>query len=60
MAASRTVYLTVRVDLYNPNVNEITDDDVEEVISEIDYEFKNYQDYEVETEICGQNYEGDI
>ncbi len=57
MAASRTVYLTVRVDLYNPNVNEITDDDVEEVISEIDYEFKNYQDYEIETEICGQNYE---
>ncbi len=55
MAASRTVYLTVRVDLYNPNVNEITDDDVEEVISEIDYEFQNYQDYEIETEICGTN-----
>ncbi len=55
MAASRTIYLTVRVDLYNPNVNEITDDDVEEVISEMDYEFKNYQDYEVETEICGRN-----
>lgn len=55
MAASRTVYLTVRVDLYNPNVNEITDDDVEDVISEIDYEFKNYQDYEIETEICGMN-----
>ncbi len=55
MTASRTIYLTVRVDLYNPNVNEITDDDVEEVISEMDYEFKNYQDYEVETEICGRN-----
>ncbi len=55
MAASRTIYLTVRVDLYNPNVNEITDDDVEEVISDMDYEFKNYQDYEVETEICGRN-----
>ncbi len=55
MAASRTVYLTVRIDLYNPNINEITDDDVEKVISEIDYEFKKYQDYEVETEICGRN-----
>ena len=40
--AIRTIYLTVRLDLSNPDVNEITDDDVEEIVSEVDYEFRNY------------------
>ena len=48
--ATRTIYLTVRLDLSNPDVDEITDDDVEEIVSEVDYE--------IESEICGQNDEG--
>ena len=56
--AIRTIYLTVRLDLSNPDVNEITDDDVEEIVSEVDYEFRNYGNYEIESEICGQNDEG--
>ena len=56
--ATRTIYLTVRLDLCNPDVNEITDQDVDEIVSEVDYEFRNYGNYEIETEICGRNDEG--
>ena len=47
--------LTVRLDIDNPKVDEITDEEVDEIISEIDYEFKKYGDYEIDTEICGRN-----
>ena len=50
--ATRTIYLTVRLDIDNPKVDEI--------ISEVDYEFKNYGDYEIDTEICGKNDEGGL
>lgn len=53
--ATRTIYLTVRLDIDNPKVEEITDEDVEEIIDEMYYEFKNYGDYAIDTEICGQN-----
>ena len=53
--ASKTVYLTVRVNIYNPNVEEITDDDAQNVVSNLDYEFQYYKDYEMQTEICGIN-----
>ena len=56
--ATRTIYLTVRLDLSNPDVDEITDDDVEEIVSEVDYEFRNYGNYEIESEICRHNDEG--
>ena len=55
MPASKTIYLTVRVDIFNPNVVEITDDEVQEVVSNLDYEFQNYKDYEMQTEICSIN-----
>lgn len=58
--ASKTIYLTVRLDIYNPNTEEITDEDVDEIVSEVDYEFKNYKEYEIDTEICGRNDEGGI
>ncbi len=29
-------------------------------IYEVDYEFKNYGDYEIDTEICGKNDEGGL
>lgn len=53
--ATRTIYLTVRLDIDNPKVDEITDDDIEDIVSEIDYEFKKYKDYAIETEICDRN-----
>ena len=53
--ATRTIYLTERLDIDNPKVEEITDEDVEDIVSEIDYEFKQYEDYAIETEICGLN-----
>ena len=53
--AKRTINLTVRLDIDNPKVDEITDEEVDEIISEIDYEFKKYGDYEIDTEICGRN-----
>ena len=40
--ATRTIYLTVRLDLCNPDVDEIPDEDVDEIVREVDYEFKNY------------------
>ncbi|MCS2721900.1 hypothetical protein NXW08_00315 [Bacteroides uniformis] len=55
---SKTVYLTVRLDICNPNTEEITEEDIDEIVSEVDYEFKNYGDYEIDTEICGRNDEG--
>lgn len=58
--ATRTIYLTVRLDIDNPKGDEIADEEVDEIISEVDYEFKNYEDYEIDTEICGQNDEGGL
>lgn len=58
--ATRTIYLTVRLDIDNPKADEITDEEVDEIISEGDYEFKNYGDYEIDTEICGKNDEGGL
>jgi len=55
MAASKTIYLTVRVDIFNPNAEEITDEEAEYVVSNLDYEFQNYEEYEIQTEICGIN-----
>lgn len=53
--ATRTVYITVRLDITNEKTNQITDEDVENIISETDYNFGNVCDFELETEICGQN-----
>jgi hypothetical protein len=53
--ANRTVYITVRLDITNDKVETITDDEVQEVINETDYAFGNVGNFELETEICGQN-----
>ena len=58
--ASKTVYLTVRLDICNQNTEEITEEDIDGIVSEVDYEFKNYGDYEIDTEICGRNDEGGL
>lgn len=53
--ATKTVYISVRLDITNEKVNVISDEDVENVINETNYTFGNVGDFEVETEICGQN-----
>lgn len=58
--ATRTIYLTVRLDIDNPNIEDITKEDVDDIISEMDYEFKNYGDYAIESEICDRNDESGI
>lgn len=58
--ATRTVYVTVRLDIDNPNVDEITDEDIDYIICETDYEFKDVDDFQIDTEICGRNDEGDF
>ncbi len=58
--ATRTAYITVRLDIDNPNVDEITDDDIDNIISETYYDFKNVGDFQIDTEICGRNDEGDF
>lgn len=56
--AEKTTYLLVSLSISNSNVDEITDEQVDEVISEMDYEFKNYEDYKINTEICGRDDDG--
>ncbi len=55
MAVSQAVYIVVRLDLYNPNLDEITDDDVEDIIGEIVYESQAYGDFKIDSEVCGIN-----
>ena len=54
---TRKVYITVGVEITNPNLTEITDEDVNDVISETDYQFNSVGDFTLETEICGLNEE---
>ena len=58
--ATRTIYLTVRLDIDNPKADEITDEEVDEIISEVDYDFINYGVFEIDTEFCGKNDEGGL
>jgi hypothetical protein len=53
--ATRTVYVTVRIDIDDPSLGEITDEDVNYVIAETDCRFGNVGGFSLETEICGQN-----
>lgn len=53
--ATKTVYITVRLNITNEKADTISDEDVENVINETDYTFGNVGDFEIETEICGQN-----
>lgn len=54
--ATKTVYITVRLDIENDKVSEITDEGVQEVVSETDYSFGDVGDFKItDTEICGIN-----
>lgn len=53
---TKTVYITVRLDIEHDKVSEITDEDVQEVITETDYSFDDVGDFKItDTEICGIN-----
>lgn len=49
--AERTIYVTVRLSISNPGVTEISDEEIDHIISEVDYEFKNVENYQISTEI---------
>lgn len=53
--ATKTFYITVCLDVENDKINEITEEDIQEIVSEIDYNFGNVGDFKVESEICGIN-----
>lgn len=48
-------YITVRLDITNIKGPEITDNDIQQIISETKYSFGNVGDFEIESEICGIN-----
>jgi len=54
--ADRIVYITVRLNISNPSVTEISNKEVDRIISEVDYEFKNVENYEITTEISETRY----
>ncbi|MFR9559342.1 MAG: hypothetical protein SNI81_07950 [Rikenellaceae bacterium] len=53
--ASRTIYITVRLEIENNKQDEITSDEVQDIVNEIDYDFQNVGDFIVQSEICGIN-----
>lgn len=55
--ATKTVYLTIRVELENPDVEKITNDMVDDVIGEKEFWYNSYSilGYNIETEVCGRN-----
>lgn len=57
--AEKTAYIVVRLDISNPKVDDITDEDINDIISEVDYQFNKVGDYKIETEIYG-SYDGSV
>lgn len=48
----RTVYLEVRLDITDNDTNDITDDELDEIISNMDYKFESVGN-NIKTEIVG-------
>lgn len=49
--ASKVIYLAVRVEINDPAKDEITDEDVNRIVSNVDYEFKDLDNFTLDTEI---------
>ena len=47
----KIVYVTVKMEINNPNKDFITEEDVEEVISNTDYSFGDVDEFHINTEI---------
>lgn len=48
---SKVIYLAVRVEINDPAKEEITDEDVNRIVSNVDYEFKDLDNFTLDTEI---------
>ena len=44
-------YVTVKMEITNPNKDVITDEDIENVINNVDYKFNDVDDFHINTEI---------
>ena len=56
--ATRAVYITVRLNLENPTAGTIPEEEVNDLISEMDYDFTPPEGCPLtitDTEICGRN-----
>lgn len=56
--ATKAIYITVRLDLENSKADTISDEEAQEFISELDYEFTAPESCDIsifDTEICGMN-----
>lgn len=49
--AKRVCYVNVKVEITNDKVEEITDEMIDDIICNVDYQFNNVGDFELETEI---------
>ena len=54
----KTVYATVRYDIENRNGNEVSEEDVDNILDQLHRDTKTVGDILVNTEICGRNDEG--
>lgn len=56
--ATKAIYITVRLDLEDPKADTISDEEVQDFICEVGYDFtapKCCGIYIIDTEICGLN-----
>lgn len=56
--ATRAVYITVRLDIEAPTADAISDETINDLISEMDYSFRAPEGSTLtiaDTEICGRN-----
>ncbi len=49
--AIRTIYLVIRMNIENPNTDEISDEDIDHIVTEIDYCFNSLEDFRIDTDI---------
>lgn len=49
--AKRIVLITVKMEIDNPNLETITDEDVENVVENVDYNFNDVGDFHIKTYI---------
>lgn len=54
----KTVYATVRYDIENQNGNEVSEEDIDNILDQLHRDTKTVGDILVNTEICGRNDEG--
>lgn len=49
--AKKKFYVLVGIEVTNDNVSEITDEMIDDIVCETDYQFNNVGDFKIETEI---------